>query len=58
MGEGEIMKKVIGGKSKSCDLCGGTMLIIKVKGEIFNQCVDCGALTKGTSLKEVTIIKD
>ena len=52
------MKKVIGGKSKSCDLCGGTMLIIKVKGEIFKQCVDCGALTKGTFLKEVTIIKN
>ena len=52
------MKKVIGGKSKSCDLCGGTMLIIKIRGEIFNQCVDCGAMTKGASLKEVTIIKD
>lgn len=52
------MKKVIGGKSKTCDICGGTMLIIKIRDEIFNQCVDCGALTKGTSLKEVTIIKN
>ncbi len=41
------MRKVIGGKSCSCNFCGGNTLYIKINNEVYSQCTSCGNLTKG-----------
>ena len=51
------MRKVIGGASDNCSLCGGTTLFIKIGGEIYSCCKDCGSLTKGKEQIETRIYK-
>lgn len=49
------MKKIIGGKEKSCEFCGGTIVYLKVKGlGIVSNCKECGSCTKGKS-REIKI---
>lgn len=48
------MKKVLGGKEKSCINCGGTMIHLKVKGlGVVSQCRECGNLVNGRIKDEV-----
>lgn len=49
------MKKIIGGKEKACEFCGGTIVYLKVKGlGIISNCKECGSCTKGKA-KEIKI---
>ena len=49
------MRKVIGGASDNCSLCGGITLFIKIGGEIYSCCKECGCLTKGKEVTETRI---
>jgi hypothetical protein len=50
------MKKVLGGKEKSCINCGGTMIHLKVKGlGVVSQCRECGNLVNGRIKDEVRV---
>ena len=50
------MKKVLGGKEKSCINCGGTMIHLKVKGlgKVISQC-KCGCTIDGRAKDEVKV---
>ena len=50
--------KILGGKEHGCALCGGTILIIKIDGEIYYQCRDCSALTKSYEEDEVIMYRE
>ena len=52
------MAKILGGKEHGCALCGGTILIIKIDGEIYYQCRDCSALTKSYEEDEVIMYRE
>ena len=52
------MAKILGGKEHGCDVCGGTILIIKIDGETYYQCRDCSALTKSYEEDEVIIYRE
>ena len=49
------MKKILGGKHRKCDCCGGNIYIIKIGTDIFYQCSNCGSLAKSVPLNEVKI---
>ena len=50
------MKKVLGGKEKSCINCGGTMIHLKVKGlGVVSQCRECCNLVNGIIKDEVRV---
>ncbi|MGM9544768.1 MAG: hypothetical protein ACI3T9_07255 [Romboutsia timonensis] len=52
------MAKVLGGREHGCALCGGTTMKIKILDDIYYQCKECGALTKGYEEEEVIIYKE
>ena len=49
------MKKVLGGKSKACHVCGGEMYIIVIGNKKYAQCKKCGSLTKNIPITETRI---
>lgn len=49
------MKKVLGGKDGVCPHCGGMMIYIKIKNQVFSNCKNCGALTHGRERDEIKI---
>lgn len=49
------MAKILGGKEHGCALCGGTTLKIKIYGDIYFQCKECGALTRAYEEEEIII---
>ena len=52
------MAEILGGKEHGCALCGGTTLKIKICGDIYFQCKECGALTRAYEEDEVIIYKE
>lgn len=52
------MRKILGGKDKTCCICGGMTLYIKNgKVGVHSQCKNCGALTDGREKDEVKIFE-
>ena len=49
------MKKILGGKEKTCPLCGGMMFFLEINCRVVSQCKECGCLTKGKMEEEVKI---
>lgn len=49
------MRKVVGGKEKACEYCGGTVLAIIINNDKFYQCVNCGTLTKNYPYEHIEI---
>lgn len=50
------MKKILGGKEKACNCCGGTVVYLKVKRlGIVSQCRDCGNMVQGRAKDEFKI---
>ena len=47
--------KILGGKEHGCDVCGGTIMVIKICGDIYYQCRVCGSLTRGYEEEEIII---
>ena len=45
----------MGGKEHGCDVCGGTIMVIKICGDIYYQCRECGSLTRGYEEEEIII---
>ena len=52
------MANILGGKEKHCPMCGGTVLTIRIGGEIYYQCRDCSALTKSYEEDEIIIYRE
>lgn len=50
------MKRILGGKEKSCPMCGGTVVYLQVKRlGIVSQCRDCGNMVQGRAKDEFKI---
>ncbi len=49
------MAKILGGKEHGCDVCGGTIMVIKICDDIYYQCKECGSLTRGYEEEEIII---
>lgn len=50
------MKRILGGKEKACNCCGGTVVYLQVKRlGIVSQCTECGAMTNGRAKDEFKI---
>lgn len=51
-----MKKKILGGKDKTCSMCGSMMIYIKVKGiGTISQCKACGSIIQGRAKDEVKI---
>ena len=49
------MRKILGGKEKTCPLCGGMMFFLEINYIVVSQCKECGCLIKGKMEEEVKI---
>lgn len=49
------MTNILGGKEKRCPMCGGTVLTVRIGGEIYYNCRECGMLTKSYQEEEIKI---
>ena len=50
------MKKILGGKEKACNCCGGTVVYLQIKRlGVVSQCTECGAMTNGRAKDKIKI---
>ena len=49
------MRKILGGKEKTCPLCGDMMFFLEINYIVVSQCKECGCLIEGKMEEEVKI---
>ena len=53
------MRKILGGREKACNYCGGMVVYLQVKYlGLVSQCKDCGALTNGRVKDKINIYSE